>query len=114
MGPTDSFRSSSCLANPLGGSRVGDLSDVSAWAGETRDETLSNRIAARGRHDNRNCRCRDLRCLHRNRPSDQDHSDLFLYQLGSHVAQIRDILCEPVPKFEISALKKASLTKAIL
>src|SRR4051794_19931392 len=114
MGPNGFLQEFELLGESLGGSGVGDPSDVSAWAGETRDETLTNRIAARGGHDNRNCRCRDLRCLHRNRPSDQDHGDLCLYQLGSHGAQVREILCEPMLKFEISALKNAFLTKAVL
>ena len=51
---------------------------------------------------------------HRNRPSDQDHSDVCLYQLGSHGARVPEILCEPMLKFEFPALKKAFLTKAIL
>src|SRR5829696_2716236 len=107
-GPNGFLQEFELLGESLSGNRVGDPSDVSAWAGETRDETLTNRIGARGGHDNRNCRRRDLRRLHRNRPSDQDHSDVCLYQLGSHGAQVPEILCEPMLKFEIPALKKAS------
>src|SRR5215203_1840821 len=41
-------------------------------------------------------------------------TDVCLHQLGSHGAQVPEILCEPMLKFEIPALKKAFLTKARL
>ena len=62
-GPNGFLEEFELLGESLGGNRIGGPSDVSAWPGETRDETLTNRIGARGGHDNRNSRPRDFRCL---------------------------------------------------